>query len=310
MALIDNCVAYYKFDETSGSTADNAEGTASYDGTISGATINQTGKMGKAFSFDGTDDEVQFSSVFGMTNSSCSINLWVNLDGTSKKGAFVTIGKGKALTYSGYSVGVGNTTMDNTGNNLIILFENVRWFATGSAIGTGWHMVTLTLSSTGVPQAWIDGSSKGTSTGTSANNPATESYIGGYTQGVVNRHVNALIDEVVLWTKELSSTEVTALYNSGDGLTYPFTTDVTVSPSTLTLTSDSDSPLYLIDVTSGAIQGTLTLKNTTTQIYEPNKKNLIGTGVTATTAQDYENSIRKFLVPEYNTYYPDNVRGS
>ncbi|RKY04648.1 MAG: hypothetical protein DRP56_09790 [Planctomycetota bacterium] len=38
MARMD-LVAYYPFEETSGATVDNAEGTSAYDGSINGATL-------------------------------------------------------------------------------------------------------------------------------------------------------------------------------------------------------------------------------------------------------------------------------
>jgi len=43
--LTDDLVSYYKLDETSGTTAVDSFG--SNDGTVNGATVNQTGKIGK-----------------------------------------------------------------------------------------------------------------------------------------------------------------------------------------------------------------------------------------------------------------------
>jgi hypothetical protein len=61
MALTDNLVAYYKLDETSGSTA--VDVIAANNGTITGATVNQAGKIGTAYSFDGGDHVVATSAV-------------------------------------------------------------------------------------------------------------------------------------------------------------------------------------------------------------------------------------------------------
>jgi hypothetical protein len=35
--------------------------------------------------------------------------------------------------------------------------------------------------------------------------------------------MNGIVDQTVLWTRELSPAEVQALYNDGDGQAYPFT---------------------------------------------------------------------------------------
>jgi len=57
---LSGLVAYWPFDETSGTTADNAEGTAALDGAITTATVNQAGQLGKAYLFnDDTPDYVK-----------------------------------------------------------------------------------------------------------------------------------------------------------------------------------------------------------------------------------------------------------
>ena len=47
-------VLYYPLNETSGTTAEDVHG--SYDGTTTGATVNQAGKVGTSYSFDGAGD--------------------------------------------------------------------------------------------------------------------------------------------------------------------------------------------------------------------------------------------------------------
>lgn len=73
--------AWYKLDETSGTTADNAEGTAARDGTYVGTpTLNIDGKPGairaadKAVRFDGSDDHVALPS--GMLDLASSTSTW------------------------------------------------------------------------------------------------------------------------------------------------------------------------------------------------------------------------------------------
>lgn len=46
--------------------------------------------------------------------------------------------------------------------------------------------------------------------------------IGGAFEGA-NRHMNGDIDEIGIWSRIITSGEVTSLYNSGAGLAYPFT---------------------------------------------------------------------------------------
>jgi Concanavalin A-like lectin/glucanases superfamily/FlgD Ig-like domain len=81
-----NLVAYYKFNETSGTTADNAEGTTAYDGILNGISFTNDAAPSAAFfgpknclNFDGADDNVWCPSITP-TVTSGSIEFWVNLD--------------------------------------------------------------------------------------------------------------------------------------------------------------------------------------------------------------------------------------
>lgn len=57
-------VAYYPFNETSGNAINRAPSTfGSFNGTVTGATQGTPGLVGKAYSFDGTNDEVSFGDV-------------------------------------------------------------------------------------------------------------------------------------------------------------------------------------------------------------------------------------------------------
>lgn len=54
--LLNGLIAYYKLDETEGTTAYD-ETANNLDGTVD-AAINEIGKLGQCYKFNGTDDEV------------------------------------------------------------------------------------------------------------------------------------------------------------------------------------------------------------------------------------------------------------
>lgn len=215
-------VSYYKFDETSGSTADDRVG--SNDGTAGSGSSIVTGKLGNARSFDGTTNGyVSVNSTYGLGNSSVSMGAWVNLSSTSLKGAIIKTGD----YFYGYGIGVGSGTWENSGNNLILLYESIRWIDTGRAIGTGWHYVAMTIDGSGVPTAYIDGVSVGSFSGSTPLSPISTNltYIGGYSGWNSNaggsylpRYLNAVIDEVGIWDRALSASDISQLYNGGNGL--------------------------------------------------------------------------------------------
>jgi hypothetical protein len=64
---------------------------------------------------------------------------------------------------------------------------------------------------------------RGSFTSQTLANNSTNFHIAG-TGGVFANNLTGSIDEVGIWSRALSSTEVTALYNSGNGFQYPFST--------------------------------------------------------------------------------------
>ncbi len=170
-----------------------------------GANFISSGKYGGAFDFDGVNDELTLYDTLGLGNSKVSVSLWVNLDSTSEKGSFIKIGSG------GYGIGVGGNGgwWGTNGNDLGMVFENVAWIESNTAIGTGWHHIAFVLDSNGNPTQYIDGKSVYTEVNT-ASIPSGYIKIGGY--GSV--YGDSTIDEVRIWNRSLSDSEIYQVYAS------------------------------------------------------------------------------------------------
>ena len=91
------------------------------------------------------------------------------------------------------------------------------------------HHIVVTFSTTNGVRIYVDNSQDGTSNNTTANHSSSSGLqpsIGAdNTAGSVSTWINwflGAIDELALWNRELSSSEVSQLYNSGLGLAYPF----------------------------------------------------------------------------------------
>lgn len=211
MALSDGLIAYYKLDETSGTTATDSVG--SNDGTITGTVaLGETGKIETSYEFSAAG-RVVLGTVFD-NSSTLTMAGWVYLPDTSVKGAFVKIGGDD----DGYGVGVGSTTFDNEGNNLIVIREWIAWRVDG-AIGTGWHHIAMTRNGTTLT-TFIDGVEEATDANT-IKAADKGSGIGGRYAGT-RLLSQGKLDEWGFWDRVLTDAEITELYNSGSGLTYPF----------------------------------------------------------------------------------------
>lgn len=184
--------------------------------TTNGSPSFVTGYIGNAGSFDGTDDQVVINSNYGLGITNVSIEAWVNLDSLSENGSFVKVG---GTGNGGIAIGVGGSTFQDGGNNLIALFEGVRWIDTNINIGTGWHHVAIVVNSSGLPIIYLDGRYIGAYGGTNAMAPANNNVIiGGYNAGAGNiRYVDAEIDEVTIYNTDLTPERIFNNYNRNIG---------------------------------------------------------------------------------------------
>lgn len=217
MALSDNCFSYYKYDgDANDSTTNNN------DGTVSGATLT-TGKINQGYLFDGSNDKI---SSNGFTSETFSFSCFIN---TSVVG-----GSGFPSAYR-YIITLSDSS--NYSVNLLNRGDKIRfglWRSAGAdtdfldsntiiAINTWYHIVCTFNFTNKLAKLYINGvldNSKTFDT-TNWNQPNNQTlYVG--SRADIYGIFNGIIDEVGIWNRELSSEEAIQLYNSGDGLQYPF----------------------------------------------------------------------------------------
>jgi hypothetical protein len=220
-ALTDNLVGYWKLDETSGTTA--IDSLDDHNG-LTNATVNQAGIINTAYSFNGTNQEVKLKDTNSLVYSDISLAVWVYLNNLT------------AEQYPIYKIDSTQTRRFGfqIWSNRIYFSKNFGsaggWAVSKDITGMSgaWHYIVATHSDTnGTALYWdgnlVDYNSSATSTLTTTT--AFEYYIGRFNGSLTastNYWFNGKIDEVGLWNKVLTSTEVTALYNGGAGYTYPF----------------------------------------------------------------------------------------
>lgn len=253
MALTDNLERYYNCDEDAANTT-VSDSTGTDDATASTNTSNLSvaGIISNGFEFDSASSEtvtVTDSADIDFGTGDFCINcwyksvgnevLWSNQDGSPYAGMNIEINA--SGVYVRLSSGSGTQISAND-------------YRTSS-----WKMCTLQRDGTDV-ELYIDGSfinSITSSANVTSSTDFTFSRIGwaGY--------YDASIDELGIWSRKLTSTEISDLWNSGNGLTYPFTSNVTVNPSAVSLSLTSQVPSYFIDVTKGPVALTLDVKTPT-----------------------------------------------
>lgn len=238
-ALLTSLISYWKFDESSG----NALDSDGYNTLTNNATATYSaGKINNGVALARASN--QFMSIADASQTGLDLSTDFSFSAWVKVTTAPTSGQQFAI--------YGKDDNGTTGRSYWFWYANsggtLRFeyglFPTGYSypgyvsytlnqdLGTAtWkHIVVVcTLANANATKftLYVDGTSVGNGTladgtgATSIQNGAADFKIGqGHTSGI---QWDGMIDEVGIWSRTLSSTEVTSLYNGGAGLAYPLT---------------------------------------------------------------------------------------
>ncbi len=221
-SLTDDLVSYYGFEESSGNLIDLH---GSNDGSNSNVTYRQTGKIDYAYSYNGSTSKTVLTGYKGITGTNArSFSMWFKTNDS---------GDNYLLSY-----GASSTTTDGTGWQ-ITLEDGVVWQRTYdgrvASWGSGyadnsWHHLVMTFPSGGDLSdvlVYVNGSavSRASINNDGAINTGNNLDVHFGFQAidaVETNRLNGYLDELGIWETVLSAEDVNALYNSGNGLAYPF----------------------------------------------------------------------------------------
>jgi len=210
-SLWNDLQAYYTADNTPNDTLGN------HNGTMTNGTTYGTGIINQGFSLDGVNDYVSilptFGSSFSAPTSAHSYSAWV----------YKTVNGQKFIIQNG-NVGMGTCMIVTSGNNLGMTYQGVTTIFSSPSGGfitlNTWIHCAMTYDGAGNVNLYKNGVNVGSSSISWTDGTGTSStYLGTYL-GTSN-YFNGLIDEVGIWDRELTQSEVTELYNSGSGKQYP-----------------------------------------------------------------------------------------
>ena len=177
-----------------------------------------------SFSFDGSNDYVEVPYASAINPTSYTVSAWAKVEGGSGFRSVITSRSDDTSGDKGYMIyaGENDTWQFWTGTGTGTNSGNWIWHQINSAesVGSDWAFLTATYNGTTM-KFYVNGVQKGGNLDASAHKNTTEPMrIGaGKTEDTVPEYYfNGKIDEVAIWNEALGSAEITALYNSGDGL--------------------------------------------------------------------------------------------
>ena len=207
---ITNTVAVWRFDEETGTTASDSMG--SNDGRVNGASWT-TGQVGNALSFSGVGDEVVVdNSVSLHINGPITVMAWIKVGTFDKEWqAIITKGHNSWRLHrsgSGSTVAFGTTGLSNQELN-----------GTTAVDDGNWHHVTGVWDGT-TKYIYIDAieENQAVATGTIPINGYGIAM--GANLAMPNRNWNGQIDEVAIFDRALTGTEIDNIYQSGLSLDF------------------------------------------------------------------------------------------
>lgn len=219
--LLTNLYAVYKAENN----ANDSLGT--YNGTAQGGLTYSTGKNGNSFVGNGTNAYISLSDNSWNFTGSMSINVWAYLSSSTIN----------SVLYSNYYYTAGvrdyGFLLEHQNNGTLRFYmqtlSNSPVIVSTSYSGkyNSWKMITITKLQNGALRMYIDGVNVSTDNTTSNIYYNSLNYTSinaarylGATYGYLEN--NGKTDELNIWTKVLTATEITELYNSGSGKFYPY----------------------------------------------------------------------------------------
>lgn len=228
--LTDNLVGYWNFDGNSNDSLNVLNGTDT--------DINYSpsyGILGQGALFNGSSSEITIpdNSLYKNNHYTISGWVWTNFNGNTK--GWGSIGLDFNNNQGIYMEGWSNNGLiwgvyDTAYNGRYVFYNNIEPYQ-------NWSFLVLTY----------DGSiMKVYQNGTQISPDGGSNFSGSWNTIYSNTGIqfgaaatdfwNGYIDEVGIWSRALTQTEITTLYNNGTGLTYPFIVPTSTTPTSTTST--------------------------------------------------------------------------
>lgn len=229
--LSTSLVSYWELEESSGTRVDSH---GSNDLTDNNTVLSASGVRGDAADLESSNSEYLSNlSQTGMApgTGNFSISLWAKVESDG------TVGSGNGGPFSLAATSADRIWLDARTSTITGQFYDGANGANCSYSGSftgNWHHIVF-LRDGGNAKLYVDSVLRSTNSatfGTPANanlDLVPQVKIGSSSQGTA-RYYDGMVDEVGYWTKALSTTEISDLYNSGAGIPYEATGGSTFTP--------------------------------------------------------------------------------
>jgi len=212
--ILNDLVSYYKFDWN----ANDAHG--SNNGTINGATSTSSGKINDDYDFDGVNDYITIPDSADLTPVDFSINCWIKTSTTARSSILV---KRNTSWFAWFIFEINTWAVWDIQLDIYDTADRYSRSTNVSINNWAWHMITVTCNHLNNINIFKDNVEVTYSVHRTwwFTNPNTNWVLNIWTWSPTPfGYYNWKIDEIWIWSKVLSTQEITDLYNSWSGLSY------------------------------------------------------------------------------------------
>lgn len=214
--LLTGLVSYWKLDESSGNALDSVG--SNHLSLTGGVTQGAAGKIGTAYTFNGSTGRLNLASAV-IGTLPFTVSFWMKGTGAVSLERILSI---KAANnnnlYSIYSDAIGRPVAQHwDGSQAIATFGSV-------AKNGNWNHIVALFTSNSSRSITMNNAAFVTETTAQNALTVTLTQIAYFNfNSLDQQYYNGSLDEIGIWNRILTADEITELYNSGSGKTYPFT---------------------------------------------------------------------------------------
>lgn len=216
MAITDNIVSYWKLDESSGNAADSIGSNTL---TNNNSTAYVAAKINNGIDIVPASSNSLSVAGVSLVGNAWSFGIWVNTDVSNTNNRTI-------FSYAPTSGNVNKIQVEGQtdGKLRLIVFNSSgtikKDYKTATALSTStWYFLVVTWDGTNL-KMFLNGSEETTTKSlddANTNTNTSRSFkLGSEVAGT--NYWDGKLDEAGIWSAALSSTDITTLYNSGNGL--------------------------------------------------------------------------------------------
>jgi hypothetical protein len=202
--LARGLVSCWLMNEGSGNKVFNLSGSG-HDGTFTGTALSwNSGKFGPAVNLPGSDEYVNVGPGFPSLVNAGTISVWFNTTVLAPNPEGVIVGATKSASER-IEIAVGNLSTFS-----VIYFNGSDFFGASESSSLGWHHIALVMNN-GAITGYLNGILMDGTLDTKGMS-SDDNFAIGAAIGTTPDYFNGKVDNVMVWTRTLSASEIALLY--------------------------------------------------------------------------------------------------